>query len=81
MSYLNNVKDVFVDIIDGRQKILLLANAPHPDLGAIKNAIETIAVKIDLLTLRFIFIIKCQIIIGLLCVVYRKRNFSQCNFS
>ncbi len=41
LSYLNNVKDVFVDVIDGRQKIMILANAPHPDLGAIKNAIET----------------------------------------
>ncbi len=41
LSYLNNVKDVFIDVIDGRQKILLLADAPHPDLGAMKNAIET----------------------------------------
>ncbi len=41
LSYLNNIKDVFIDVIDGRQKILLLANAPHPDLGALKNAIET----------------------------------------
>ncbi len=41
LSYLNNVKDVFIDVIDGRQKILLLSNAPHPDLGALKNAIET----------------------------------------
>src|SRR4029079_1901754 len=41
LSYLNNVKDIFIDVIDGRQKILLLASAPHPDLGALKNAIET----------------------------------------
>jgi hypothetical protein len=41
LSYLNNIKDVFIDVIDGRQKILLLADAPHPDLGALKNAIET----------------------------------------
>ena len=40
LSYLNNVKDIYIDVIDGRQKIMLLANAPHPDLGAIKNAIE-----------------------------------------
>ncbi len=41
LSFLNNTKDVFIDVIDGRQKILLLAGAPHPDLGALKNAIET----------------------------------------
>lgn len=37
----NNVKDILVEVIDGRQQILLLAAAPHPDLGAIKNSIET----------------------------------------
>lgn len=41
LSYLNNTKDVFIDVIDGRQKILLVANAPHPDLSALKNAIES----------------------------------------
>jgi hypothetical protein len=41
ISYLNNFKDVFIDVIDGRQKILILANAPHPDLGALKQAIES----------------------------------------
>lgn len=41
LSYLNNTKDVFIDVIDGRQKIMLVANAPHPDLGALKNAIES----------------------------------------
>lgn len=35
----NNVKEFFVEILDGRQKILLLANAPHPDLAALKNII------------------------------------------
>ncbi len=37
----NNVKDAFIDIIDGKQKILLLATAPHPDIKAIKNALES----------------------------------------
>jgi hypothetical protein len=41
ISYLNNYKDVFIDVIDGRQKILLLANAPHPDITALKEAIES----------------------------------------
>ena len=37
----NNSKDIFVDVLDARQKILLLANAPHPDLAALKQAIST----------------------------------------
>jgi hypothetical protein len=37
----NNSKDIFVDVLDARQKILLLANAPHPDLSALKQSIET----------------------------------------
>jgi hypothetical protein len=40
ISYLNNRKDVFIDVIDGRQKILLLAAAPHPDLAALKVALS-----------------------------------------
>ncbi len=39
VSFTNNVKDVYIDIMDGRQKILLLSNAPHPDIGAINQAI------------------------------------------
>ncbi|MEM9920669.1 MAG: hypothetical protein AAF990_21405 [Bacteroidota bacterium] len=37
----NNSRDIFVDVLDARQKILLLANSPHPDLTAIKQAILT----------------------------------------
>ncbi len=40
VSLSNNVKDVFVEVLDGRQKILLLSAAPHPDIAAIKQAIE-----------------------------------------
>lgn len=36
----NNSKDIFVDVLDARQKILLLANAPHPDVTAIKQSIS-----------------------------------------
>ncbi|MEL6945400.1 MAG: hypothetical protein AAFO82_22335, partial [Bacteroidota bacterium] len=35
----NNIKDFFVEVLDARQKILLLANAPHPDLTAIKQTL------------------------------------------
>jgi hypothetical protein len=36
----NNRKDIFVDILDARQKILLLANSPHPDISAVRRTIE-----------------------------------------
>lgn len=35
----NNSKDIFIDVLDARQKILIVANAPHPDLAAIKQTI------------------------------------------
>jgi hypothetical protein len=37
----NNRRDVLIEVIDSRQKILLAAAAPHPDLGAIRRALET----------------------------------------
>lgn len=36
----NNVDVAYIEVIDGRQKILLLYDAPHPDIKAFKNAIE-----------------------------------------
>jgi len=35
----NNSKDIFIDILEGKNKILLLANAPHPDVSALKQSI------------------------------------------
>lgn len=40
ISYQNNSFDFYIDIIDGRQKVLILANSPHPDISALKNTIE-----------------------------------------
>jgi len=37
----NNVQDIFIDLLEGKQKILLLANAPHPDISAIKQAVQS----------------------------------------
>jgi hypothetical protein len=37
----NNAKDVFIDVLDARQRILILANAPHPDVSALRQSIET----------------------------------------
>ena len=36
----NNSKDFFIDVLDARQKILLLANSPHPDLTALKQTLD-----------------------------------------
>lgn len=37
----NNRREVFVDVIENRQKILILGAAPHPDLAAIRKATES----------------------------------------
>ena len=39
VSTANNQRDIFVDVLDARQSILLLADAPHPDLGALRQAL------------------------------------------
>ena len=36
----NNHQDVYVEVIDGKEKILLLALSPHPDIKALKSIIE-----------------------------------------
>ncbi|MCX6233839.1 MAG: hypothetical protein NT175_03830 [Bacteroidetes bacterium] len=41
ISLVNNYTDIFVDVLDDRQKILILAAAPHPDISAMKQAIES----------------------------------------
>lgn len=40
VSTVNNVQDIFIDVLDARQKILILANAPHPDLAALRTTIN-----------------------------------------
>jgi len=41
ISRQNNSKDIFVDVLDSRQKILVLAASPHPDLTAMRQSIRT----------------------------------------
>lgn len=36
----NNRRDVYLDIIDGKEKVLLLALATHPDIKAIRTILE-----------------------------------------
>jgi hypothetical protein len=40
-SAANNKRNVFIDVLDGKNKILLLADAPHPDVNAIRQAVES----------------------------------------
>ncbi len=37
----NNYRDIFIDVIDSRQKIAIIASAPHPDIGALYAALKT----------------------------------------
>lgn len=37
----NNYRSFFVDVLNSKQKVLLVSNAPHPDISAIKSAIES----------------------------------------
>lgn len=40
VTHKNNSFDFYVEVIDSRQQILLLANAPHPDIAALKQTIS-----------------------------------------
>ena len=40
LSAINNSQTIFVEVIDGKQKVLILANSPHPDITALKQSIE-----------------------------------------
>ncbi len=40
VSTANNRFDVFINVIDGKQKIALISLAPHPDITAYKQSIE-----------------------------------------
>ena len=40
-NILNNKINFYIDVLDGRQKLLLLGMSPHPDLGALKAAIQS----------------------------------------
>ncbi|MDA9564207.1 hypothetical protein N9R81_06000 [Flavobacteriales bacterium] len=40
LNILNNSFDFYIDILEGRQRILLLSEGPHPDIAAIKESIN-----------------------------------------
>jgi len=39
ITHENNNSEFYIDVIDSRQKILILANAPHPDIAVLKQTI------------------------------------------
>lgn len=39
-NYSNNIRNFYIEILDARSKVLLLAGAPHPDVAALKSVIE-----------------------------------------
>ncbi len=41
ISYKNNIKNFYVEVLDSRNKVLLLSTAPHPDISALKNVLST----------------------------------------
>ena len=40
ISRTNNTKNAYVDVIDARQEIFIVGNAPHPDIHALKQALQ-----------------------------------------
>ena len=41
ISSANNRLTFYVDVLDTRRKVLIVGNAPHPDLAALKQAVES----------------------------------------
>lgn len=41
LSQENNYRSIYIDVLDSRQKVLMLYDAPHPDISAIRAAVES----------------------------------------
>ncbi len=41
VSVQNNIETIYVDVLDARQKVLLLYDSPHPDITVVKQSIES----------------------------------------
>lgn len=37
----NNTRDLYIDVIEGKDQVLILAPAPHPDIAALRQAIAS----------------------------------------
>lgn len=40
-SYENNERSIYIEVIDSRSKVLILAQSPHPDVAVLKGVVET----------------------------------------
>lgn len=40
VTYKNNTSPFYIEVVDEREKIAIIYNAPHPDIAAIKSALE-----------------------------------------
>lgn len=40
ITYKNNVSYFYVEVVDSREKVAIIYNGPHPDVAAIKSALE-----------------------------------------
>lgn len=40
LSLINNSRQIIIDVVDDKKKVLILSHAVHPDIGAIKTALE-----------------------------------------
>lgn len=36
----NNIAEIYVEVLESKQKVLILANAPHPDVAALRTILE-----------------------------------------
>ncbi|MHC1707519.1 MAG: hypothetical protein AB9842_08365 [Bacteroidales bacterium] len=41
ISYDNNTQDIFITVLEGKEKVLLLSSGAHPDVAALKDGIES----------------------------------------
>ena len=41
LNITNNTFEFYVEVLEGRQKVLLLSDGPHPDIASFKQAIQT----------------------------------------
>jgi hypothetical protein len=41
VTLVNNRRDVYIDVLENRQKVLILAAVPHPDVAALRKSIES----------------------------------------
>lgn len=39
-SYSNNRKDIYINVIEGKDRVLIVAPAPHPDISAIRKVLS-----------------------------------------